>query len=779
MTTVADVSYMVANHVGKLCDLTEITPEVASGPDSLTSRNNNQLSLVAMNNALLTMIEYLKFINTTNQRIFLVVIIVLIIVNIISYFLIYYLQFSRLQINRNQILLTLTTLPKTVISSVSASLNKLKDGHERTSSMMDSSADEETNRQEDSIIKLFASVSDGSANTSVEVSNFLCFLVVIVLGCIMYYVSMNAYRKGMKNLLYNSHHINYLYGSVSYIYSVMASIFKIALAKYDDVFANSIISLDDEIQNIGDRIPFLVSYFQMIRLGGSDVREVPFPEMEKYINIASNELTCTNITHPPSTILDSTHCLSAAQQLYVATTYMNKYYGLMKKDNPIYHDPTSTTFMQLWQIGPVELYITFFNPAENEIIPIITNNIDTQGTKQIIYSVIIVVITFLFSIRIIIGAKNENDLLKFTVKLFMRCPPTTVLNNSRIMELLAGNYNSMVDEQSDKHLWFTNEVVNKLNDVVIVCQEETGKIITVNSAFEELFGIKQSEIENTSVKDFFVESRFSCSESLDKIFTNTLNVIFKKSDSDKVYLEFSSTSVSGRKIFSGRDQTQNVMHEKLIADEKKKSDSMLASILPPMLVPRVQAGEKNISFSVQSATVLFLDVVEFTPWCGSHDAQYVMRMLNIMFKEFDAITNAHKTMTKIKCIGDCHMAAGGIFDEVNQPAVHAKEVVDFGTLVIKKLLDIDESENEKLRIRVGINTGGHIVAGVIGTEKPTFEILGPAINIAHEMENKGVPMKVHISRPVYELIYGQQFDIKERGEIDVKGGKMFTYLVEP
>ncbi|EAX99447.1 Adenylate and Guanylate cyclase catalytic domain containing protein [Trichomonas vaginalis G3] len=206
---------------------------------------------------------------------------------------------------------------------------------------------------------------------------------------------------------------------------------------------------------------------------------------------------------------------------------------------------------------------------------------------------------------------------------------------------------------------------------------------------------------------------------------------------------------------------------------------MLASILPAMLVPRVQAGEKNISFSVQSATVLFLDVVEFTPWCGSHDAQYVMCMLNIMFKEFDAITNAHKTMTKIKCIGDCYMAAGGIFDEVNQPAVHAKEVVDFGCLVIKKLLDIDEKENEKLRIRVGINTGGPIVAGVIGTEKPTFEILGPAINIAHEMENKGVPMKVHISRPVYELIYGQQFDIKERGEIDVKGGKMFTYLVEP
>jgi len=65
----------------------------------------------------------------------------------------------------------------------------------------------------------------------------------------------------------------------------------------------------------------------------------------------------------------------------------------------------------------------------------------------------------------------------------------------------------------------------------------------------------------------------------------------------------------------------------------------------------------------------------------------------------------------------------------------------------------------------------------LGTEKPTFEIIGPAINMAQQMEHHGVPMQVHISRSVYEMIYGGPFDVKERGQIEIKDGSAVTYLV--
>ena len=49
--------------------------------------------------------------------------------------------------------------------------------------------------------------------------------------------------------------------------------------------------------------------------------------------------------------------------------------------------------------------------------------------------------------------------------------------------------------------------------------------------------------------------------------------------------------------------------------------------------------------------------------------------------------------------------------------------------------------------------------------------------MAQQMEHHGVPMQVHVSRSVYELIYGDAFSIKERGVVEVKGGSVVTYLV--
>ena len=449
--------------------------------------------------------------------------------------------------------------------------------------------------------------------------------------------------------------------------------------------------------------------------------------MTETLNDASKFTACTDKLEPPETVPHSAHCFQIASQMYLTTALLKKIYSNLnvEPDERIYPTPREDGIDTLWQIGPIELYEAFFYRAGNRLVNMIQEDINKQS-KQVTYlGIIFIIIPLIFTIIALYINRTEDDMLRFTLHLLLFCPPKIIVSNKKIMDMLAGDYSNKDGDQSAKHLAYSNDVMNKLNNCIIVIQDDDShKVVQVNTALEETFGVRADDLVGKTVMEFFNPERFEVRGKLESVVTQITDTKFEK-DGNTVFMEWTPVIVSGTKILSGRDKTQNILHEMLIDEEKKKSDTMLASILPASLVPRVQAGEKNISFSVQSVTVLFFDVVEFTPWCGSHDAQYVMRMLNIVFKEMDAITNAHKTMTKIKCIGDCYMAAGGIFDEVNQPQIHAREVVDFGCLAIKKLLEIDANENENLKIRVGINTGGPIVAGVIGTEKPTFEILGP------------------------------------------------------
>jgi hypothetical protein len=110
-----------------------------------------------------------------------------------------------------------------------------------------------------------------------------------------------------------------------------------------------------------------------------------------------------------------------------------------------------------------------------------------------------------------------------------------------------------------------------------------------------------------------------------------------------------------------RDITSAVAADKLLREEGLKSEKLLLMILPPIIVKKLQGGGKQISFSVKSVSILFLDIVSFTPWCGSHEAAYIMGTLNRMFLEYDRLIKQYDRLMKIKCIGDCYMCAGGLF----------------------------------------------------------------------------------------------------------------------
>jgi PAS domain S-box-containing protein len=367
--------------------------------------------------------------------------------------------------------------------------------------------------------------------------------------------------------------------------------------------------------------------------------------------------------------------------------------------------------------------------------------------------------------------------IRHVLQLLMHCSPEIVLSTPKIMKVLSGDFTLPKADTVNQDSEFFHTVFMNLPDAII----RTGSdliIQEVNHSGKRLFA--DVDLIGQNIRTFFLSGKLS--GQADTLFaaagSNPMaSLIYRRSDGNVVHLEATSGIPNGVPFVTCRDVTQTVRYNNLIREERGKCDQLLANILPPSLVRKVQDGEADISFSVQSASILFLDIVGFTPWCGSLPAATVMSTLNAMFTRFDACLATKPTMTKIKCIGDCYMAAGGIFAEVNQPAEHARDVVAFGLDAIRALVDLNKEMEERLQVRVGVNTGGPVVAGVVGVGKPTFEILGSAINLAQEMEHTGIPMLVHVTRAVYELIYGMAFTIRERqAEVTTRQGQV-TYLV--
>jgi class 3 adenylate cyclase len=210
---------------------------------------------------------------------------------------------------------------------------------------------------------------------------------------------------------------------------------------------------------------------------------------------------------------------------------------------------------------------------------------------------------------------------------------------------------------------------------------------------------------------------------------------------------------------------------------KERSEELLYHILPRNIVNSLDQGEKDISFFVPSATVIFINIVKFSEHSQAHSPMKIMGNLSTIFFRFDSICEKFDTITKIKLIGDIYMAAGGIFNEEGNFSLHAQQVVQFGLECIAALEELNQILNANLQVRVGVNTGP-LIAGVLGIDKPTFDIIGDAINVASRLQSTDIPGNVQISEITYELIKEMKWNIEERDEIVLKGkGKQKAYLV--
>ena len=206
---------------------------------------------------------------------------------------------------------------------------------------------------------------------------------------------------------------------------------------------------------------------------------------------------------------------------------------------------------------------------------------------------------------------------------------------------------------------------------------------------------------------------------------------------------------------------------------QQKSETLLLNILPKEIAAILKNESRTIADHYDEASVLFADMVGFTPLSAQLPPVEMVELLNEVFSYFDSLVDKYN-VEKIRTIGDSYMVASGV--PRGRPD-HAQALVRMGLEMRDYIATHTFGHNQQVNFRIGINSGS-MIAGVIGRRKFVYDVWGDAVNIASRMESHGLGGAVQITQTTHELIK-DEFVCEPRGKVNVKGkGEMDVWLVK-
>jgi adenylate cyclase len=210
-----------------------------------------------------------------------------------------------------------------------------------------------------------------------------------------------------------------------------------------------------------------------------------------------------------------------------------------------------------------------------------------------------------------------------------------------------------------------------------------------------------------------------------------------------------------------------------LEEEKIRTDKLLHNILPAEIVDEWKTFGFISPRYYNLISILFTDFIGFTDLSSRLSPDVLVKELNEIFHNFDSIIEAYN-LEKLKTIGDTYMIGAGLPKEADDHAVRiTRAAIDMQSYIN----DRNRSSKIQWQMRAGINSG-QVIAGIVGTNKFTYDVWGDTVNIASRMESSSLPGKINISGSTYELIK-DHFECEYRGKLNAKGkGQIDMYFVK-
>ena len=213
--------------------------------------------------------------------------------------------------------------------------------------------------------------------------------------------------------------------------------------------------------------------------------------------------------------------------------------------------------------------------------------------------------------------------------------------------------------------------------------------------------------------------------------------------------------------------------EESLNREYQRSEDLLHSILPEPIASRLKASPGTIADGFLEASILFADIVDFTPLSEELAPRRLIELLNDVFSRFDDLADRYE-LEKIKTIGDAYMVVSGI---PNTRDDHAQAIAHMALDMIDVMEEFNGYIKRPLTLRIGMHCGP-VVAGVIGKKKFIYDLWGDSVNTAARMESHGISGEIQVTDRMYMRLK-DSFVLEERGTIDIKGkGAVKTYFLK-
>jgi len=211
---------------------------------------------------------------------------------------------------------------------------------------------------------------------------------------------------------------------------------------------------------------------------------------------------------------------------------------------------------------------------------------------------------------------------------------------------------------------------------------------------------------------------------------------------------------------------------RLLIIEQEKSESLLLNVLPRKIAASLKNESRLIADSFPEASILFADLVGFTPLSIQMPPTEMVSLLNDIYTHFDNLVEKYD-LEKIRTIGDNYMVAAGIPTPMPN---HAQALADMALDICVYASSHAPLNGKPMQFRVGINSGP-LVAGVVGKKKFQYDVWGDTVNTASRMESHGVAGKIQITDATRELLK-DEFACEKRGVLNIKGkGAMETWFL--